>query len=109
MIPNLKVATNPGYPPTAYVHVAGAEWIELQGVVKDHSDRLFAVFTAGASQRIVPVKPTDLQSFSAFQRRVADELSLWIRHRSEEERTARQQAREWADEVERAFAKGAAA
>ena len=108
MIPNLNVATNPGYPPSSYVHVAGAETSELVGVVKDFADKLFAVFTAGSGQRIVPVKPGDLQSFTAFKRRVADEISLWIRHRSEDERTARQQSREWADEVERAFQRGAA-
>jgi hypothetical protein len=94
-------------PPLSLAPTAGAAWIALTGILRD-GENLFAVFVADKSQRIVPVSPADLQSFTALQRRAAAERSLWIRHCSEEERTARQQARKSADEVQRAFERGAA-
>jgi hypothetical protein len=54
----------------------------------------------------VEVRPEDLQTFAAFQRAAAGQLALWVRHDSERASDDRQQAAEWADEVERAWRAG---
>ena len=70
--------------------------IELHGVLQEDSG-LFAVFTAGPSQRVVPVRRRDLATFNAFQRRIREFLGLRIEF-----------AGDWPDAVAAAFTKGAA-
>jgi hypothetical protein len=70
--------------------------IELRGVLVD-DDQLHVVFSAGASQRIIPIERRDLASFSAFQRRVRTYLGLRIEF-----------AGDWSDAVAAAFTQGGA-
>ena len=72
------------------------ERIELCGILVD-GEQLHAVFTAGPSQRIIPVDRTDLTSFPAFRQRVQAFLGIRIAF-----------AGDWADSVAAAFTKGAA-
>ena len=79
-------------------------FIELTGVLQEHG-QLYVVFKAGASERILQVDAHDLETFAAFQRRVASELGLQIRHQCQCERGAAR-AGAWSAAVERARARG---
>lgn len=87
---------------------AGCEWIELIAVLKQDDGLVCRFFTPGGMSWKVAVTPSDLQSFLAFQRRVAGELGLWVRHSSEQERTAKLQADDWRLAVENAWRGGRA-
>ena len=45
-------------------------WIELTGILQE--DQLYVIFRAGVSERILPVSTDVLDSFAAFQQRVAE-------------------------------------
>ncbi len=51
--------------------------IELTGILREHG-QTFVVFRAGPSERILRVNASDLDSFAAFEQKVAMELGLWI-------------------------------
>lgn len=78
--------------------------IELDGVV--HEDgKLLALFSNKKHHWQVLCKAADLQSFSRFQAKVADELGLWISHWSQDEPRARTRDEDWADAVRAVFSR----
>ena len=85
---------------------AGCHWIELIAVLKQDDGLVCRFYTPGGKSWKVFVTPTDLQTFAAFQRKVAADLGLWVRHSSEQERTARLQADDWKLAVENAWRAG---
>jgi hypothetical protein len=86
---------------------AGCEWVDLIAILKEDDGLICRFYTPGGKSWKVHVKPRDLQTFAAFQRRVAEELDLWIRHSSEQE-PARLQADDWRLAVENAWRGGRA-
>ncbi|BBO31948.1 hypothetical protein [Lacipirellula parvula] len=76
--------------------IISPQQIELRGVFND-SFGLHAVFTAGPSQRIVPVERRHLSTFVDFRERVAEFLQIRIAF-----------AGDWSDAVAAAFSEGAA-
>lgn len=86
---------------------SGRAKIELESIIKD--GELVVHFTDVEDERYWTVKceAKHLQTFSAFQRLVADRNGLWIDHFSQHLRTANQQRRDWQDAVGMAFEWGA--
>ena len=85
---------------------AGCHWIDLIAVLREGPDLVCRFHTLGGAGWKVYVAPADLQTFVAFQRKVAAQLGLWVRHDSEQERTARLQADDWKLAVENAWRAG---
>jgi len=84
----------------------GCYWIDLIAILREGPLFICRFCERGGQSWKVPVTAADLQSFSAFQRKVAAALGLWIRHNSEQERTARLQADDWKLAVECAWRTG---
>ena len=83
----------------------GPLWIDLTSILQD-GELLHAVFGAGPSQRILRVDDEDLNSFSAFQRRVASELALEILHVSQCELRPADRLRAWRAAAQQTWARG---
>jgi hypothetical protein len=84
----------------------GCRWVELDAVYNSFGQGAFEChFSDRESKWLVKVGPSDLQTFAAFQRKVAD-VGLWVRHSSEQERTARLQADDWKLAAENAWRAG---
>ena len=92
----MDVLTSPPIGQVPCPGIVPLQRIELRGVFND-SFGLHAVFTAGPSQRIVPVQRRDLTSFAAFRERVFDYLRIRIAF-----------AGDWSDAVAAAFQRGEA-
>lgn len=84
----------------------GCEWVELDAVLKEGTGFVCRFSAYGGKSWKVAMAPADLQSLKGFQRRVAKELGLWVRHASEQERTAKLQADGWKLAVEVAWRAG---
>ncbi len=85
---------------------AGCHWVDLIAVLREGPDLVCRFYTPGGMSWKAYVAPADLQTFAAFQRKVATQLGLWVRHSSEQERTAKLQADDWKLAVECAWRKG---
>jgi hypothetical protein len=85
----------------------GCQWIELDAVYRALSHGWFYChFSHEGKKWSVELRPSDLQTFAAFQRKVASTLGLWVRHDSEQQRTAKLQADDWKLAVECAWRAG---
>ena len=86
----------------------GTAMITLDKIWRD--DRMFfASFrvAGGGEQWFIEVRPDDLADFVAFRRAALLQRGVWIRHRCETEPTDRAAEIVWADEVAKAFDRGA--
>lgn len=99
------ITRQPGEEPTR-----GVAWITLSAIIvathpggKPRTLVCHFKDVNGAGRWTVTVTPGELQSFGNFQKCVAAELFLWIRHACENERTGRQKAAAWSDAVEVAW------
>ena len=98
------LTASPAYKPSP---TEGCRWVELNAVYRSLSSGKFDCrFSDRESKWTVEVTPSDLQTFAAFQRKVAADIGLWVRHSSEQERTARLQADDWKLAVENAWRAG---
>jgi hypothetical protein len=87
----------------------GAAWIHLLSIKRlGHGTGFVCEFRSQDGKRTwqVQVTPQVLQSFRQFQKLVAAEFGLWIRHNCEQERTARMAVAEWDLDVEQAWRAG---
>lgn len=85
---------------------ASAE-VELRGVYHDQG-RLVCCLHDGSSTRMLVCRAADLQTFSRLQRLAADQLGLWIDHRSQWAHRAATRRQDWLDAVADAFWQGGA-
>lgn len=85
----------------------GCRWIELDAVYQHFGHGIFDCrFSDRETKWTVKVTAKDLQTFAAFQRKVATDVGLWVRHASEQERTAKLQSDDWKLAVEVAWRAG---
>ena len=95
-------------PPRKGGQTLGSAVITLQEIWHDEY-RLYASFaaTGGGEGWFVEVRPDDLADFAAFRRAAFLQRGVWIRHRCEDEPTARAATKVWVDEVAAAIDRGA--
>ncbi len=86
-----------------------AREVELKTITHNgnRTPPLTVCFAIGDAEHTVAVDAGQVQTFTAFQRVVANRLGLFVRHYEAERTGRRGHGKEvWADEVEKAFQQG---